>query len=205
MKNKILILNYLTMFIFGTFQFHAQAGNTMVILQENQGKVGLLNLPKDTPSNVITAISAVMDAFAENFEDIKSKIQGSGKYSKIVALTDVNCTRAKLLQTLISETDAGNTVDLYFFGHGNSSLIELHGREDLRGGTTNSLRTLLTDARTMKRDNTFGFRLRLVYSCACVGEGLNDDWLAIGAKVSVGSLCDNWMAEPMITLFLNKY
>src|SRR2546430_12680441 len=160
MKNKILILNYVTMFIFGTFQFHAQAGNTMVILQENQGKVGLLNLPKDTPSNVITAISAVMDAFAENFEDIKSKIQGSGKYSKIIALTDVNCTRAKLLQTLISETDAGNTVDLHFFGHGNSSLIELH-REDLLGGTggiNNYLRTFLTDAKRIQQQNTFCFR-----------------------------------------------
>lgn len=50
-----------------------------------------------------------------------------------------------------------------------------------------------------------GLNLRLVYMCNCFGSTVNDDWLAAGAKVSVGSRGNDWMPEPMTTFFLHNW
>jgi hypothetical protein len=44
-----------------------------------------------------------------------------------------------------------------------------------------------------------------VNMCNCVASTLNDDWLAIGARVSVGALRNNYMPEPSITSFWNDF
>jgi hypothetical protein len=137
---------------------------------------------------------------AESFESVKSNVTGSGLYTKIVDLSDDKCTRQNLLNTLIDETKDGNTIDLYIFGHGSPTSISLHG-ETLFGSKITSL---LADARATQ-GSTFTFKLRLVYSCTCDGGQLNDEWMAAGAKVAVGSKCLNWMAEPMITSFMNSF
>jgi hypothetical protein len=51
----------------------------------------------------------------------------------------VNCTKAKLLSTLIAETLKGNQIDLFCFGHGNPNVIVLHD-ENITGGATGTIR-----------------------------------------------------------------
>lgn len=184
-----------------TIQKSFQSKKTLLILQENTGKLDVL--PENTPAEFKKFFAVAVDRIAETFEDIKSDLQGAGRYDKIIHLTDVNCTKAKLLATLISETVSGNEIDIFAFGHGSPESLVLNN-ETLTGGTTGTIRKLLTDARA-QRGPKFSFNLRLVYMCHCYGGTTNDDWLAIGAKTSVGSKCLNFMAEPMITLFTHKF
>jgi hypothetical protein len=173
----------------------------LIVLQENTGKLDVL--PENTPKAFRSLFSTAVDRIAETFEDIKSDLQGSTRYRKVIFLTDINCTKAKLLTNLIQETDNGNEIDLFCFGHGTTEQLVLHN-EILTGGASGTIRKLLTDARAQK-GSTYNFNLRLVYMCECIGSTVNDDWRAIGARVSVGSKCLNFMAEPMITLFIHKY
>ncbi len=180
----------------------AAADKVMVILQENSGRIDVL--PDDTAPEVRDAVFAAVDTIAETFEDVKSDLQGPTRYKKVIHLTDRNCTRAKLLETLIAETVAGHEIDLYVFGHGGPETLYLHDDAVLTGGVDGNIRSLLTEARARKGAK-FSFNLRLVYMCNCYGSTVNDDWTAIGANTSIGSACINYMAEPMITLFINKF
>ena len=176
--------------------------NTMIILQENGGR--LVYIDEYISGKTQTAIESVIDKTAETFMTVKSALQSLGFYTKVINLTDANCTRAKLLDNLIAETKAGRQVDLYIFGHGGNDLLSLFGNQNLTGGPSGNIRSLLTDARA-REGAKFSFNLRLVYMANCVGGSTNDDWVAAGADASVGSICYNAMPEPMITLFTNKF
>lgn len=180
----------------------AHADRVMIVLQENGGSLIFLegfSIPVQTKST----IEQTIDGMAETFMSFKAKLQGAGKYQRIINLTDAACTRANLLQHLITESKNGNIVDLYIFGHGLTEELSLKN-EKLSGGTGGNIRSLLTDARN-REGKTFQFSLRLVYMVNCFGASVNDDWQAIGADASVGSRCINWMPEPMATLFAQKF
>lgn len=179
------------------------SNKTMIILQENGGK--LVYIDDYISGKTQALIESVIDKTAETFETVKSALQSVGYYTKVINLTDVNCTRAKLLDNLIAETKAGRQVDLFIFGHGGTNRLELFGEQRLTGGTTGNIRSLLTEARAREKNPKFNFNLRLVYMANCVGGSTNDDWVAAGADASVGSICYNAMPEPMITLFMNKF
>jgi hypothetical protein len=136
---------------------------------------------------------------AENFESIKTTLQLNGYYNRIINLTNLNCTRAKLLDTMINETRSGNSFDLLVLGHGNNNQLNLHG-EIMNG---QDIRNLLIDARN--RHTGLNFKLRMVYMCNCISGTLLDDWLNIGAKVALG--CDNlnYMPEPQTTFFFEDF
>ncbi|MFL5742207.1 MAG: RICIN domain-containing protein [Flavisolibacter sp.] len=171
----------------------------LIIFQENTGRLDVL--PENTAPELKKLFAASVDKIAETFEDVKGELQGAVRYEKVIELTDVKCTRANLLKTLIQETVNGSEIDLFCFGHGSPNVLLLHDGETMNG---TSIRSLLTDARAQK-GSSFNFNLRLVYMCECYGSTVNDDWSAIGARASVGSKCVNFMAEPMITLFTHKY
>jgi len=183
----------------------------LVILQENTGKVPL---PEDLPKGLKKAVRAVIDRLVETFEDLKTHLQGSGKYDRIINLTDTKCTRAGLTKALLVETIRGNTIDLIVIGHGSRESILLHGGKHLRGGESGNLRKMLDDVRTKRKYLQIGgakarnlarFNLRMVYSITCFGSTLNDDWRAIGAQVAIGPKKKNYMPEPMLTLFVRKW
>jgi hypothetical protein len=176
---------------------------TMIILQENGGR--LVYIDDYISGKTQTLIESVIDKTAETFESVKSALQSVGYYTKVINLTDANCTRVKLLDNLIAETKAGKQVDLFIFGHGGTDKLSLFGTEKLTGGPTGNIRSLLSEARTKENNPKFNFNLRLVYMANCVGGSTNDDWVAAGADASVGSICYNAMPEPMITLFTNKF
>ena len=174
----------------------------MIVLQENSGEVVFME-NWNLPASVRTGMERATDALAENFMSLKASLQAAGKYNEIINLTDNACTRQNLLTRLVMQARAGNTVDLYIFGHGSDESLSLKTGE-LTGGAAGNIRSLLADARRNEGAN-FNFTLRLVYMVNCFGGTTNDDWLAIGAKTSIGAKCINWMPEPMVTIFTNKF
>lgn len=184
----------------------------LIVLQENQG---ITEFPPSLPTSVQNIITTATDQLAENFEDMKTTFQADGRYDIVHLLTDDLCSRKELLDNLVIETLNGRTIDLVVLGHGGDNSLSMKVKPDLTGGDGN-IRNLLIEAKGKSKykklikhhnftPNSFKFNLRMVYMCNCRASSLNDDWLAIGAKASVGSKNNNYMPEPVITLFLNYW
>jgi hypothetical protein len=192
----------------------SQAANrALILLQENSnGKSYLEGIVDDT-----SGIDRIIDAAVESGETAKFRGLAQGKYQRFVDLSDVNCTRENLLRELIKQSKDGFITDLAILGHGGDNILGLNGSERLIGSpkfsTTDRLgrrdprhiRNLLADARVRENNPNFQFKLRLVHMCNCFGSTLNDDWQAIGAKVSVGARFNNYMPEPMNTFFWEDF
>lgn len=170
----------------------------LILLQENSGRVAFLNSISDV--GLRNLVQTTIDGLAENFESIKTTLQMNGYYDRIINLTNRNCTKAKLLETMIDQTRNGHSFDLLILGHGGSDVLCLHGTETLTG---QEIRNLLTQARAQHRG--LNFKLRMVYMCNCVSGTLLDDWLHIGAKVALGCDQDNYMPEPQTTFFFEDF
>lgn len=171
----------------------------LIVLQENSGRVPL---PENIPEPMRDAVYAVIDGLAETFEDIKTTLQGAGRYDLVELLTDKACRRHRLRDALIAHTRKGRVIDLLILGHGSPEVLQLYGRDRLRGGENGNIRSLLTEAR---RRGVQKLNLRMVYMCNCNASTLNDDWIAIGAQASVGSRHRDFMPEPMTTFFLQNF
>lgn len=170
----------------------------MIVFQENTGQVSFLN--DITDPSLRNLVKACIDGLAENFESIKTSLQMFGHYDRVINLTDFKCTKADLLEQMISETKDGNMFDLLIMGHGSKKKLYLHGTETM---TDKDIENLLPEAR--KLHPGIRFNLRLVYMCNCFAGTLVDSWLKIGAKVALG--CDdiNYMPEPQITYFFDDF
>lgn len=188
---------------------HAQ-NRTLVLLQENSGRTALSDW---MPAAIRATVEGIIDQFVETNEAAKFSALAAAKYQKFVNLSDGSCTRANLLATLVNESVLGNVVDLAVLGHGSNEFLALNSGPDLTGATKSAtgailtpgtIRSLLTDARA-QRGAGFTFSLRAVHMCNCFGSTVNDDWLAIGAKVSVGSLRNNYMPEPTLSWFWDDF
>lgn len=175
---------------------------TLILLQENGGYFKPIADALDGPAE--DAARGIIDGIVEAGETLKFQELARGHYQRFVNLTDENATRAKLLQELIDQTVDGYTVDLAILGHGAKEVLFLHNNELLTGTRTGNIRSLLADARRIKGAK-FQFKLRLVHMCNCYGSTVNDDWLAIGAQTVVGSKYNNYMPEPMTTLFWDDF
>lgn len=191
---------------------------TLILLQENSGRSALTEW---MPSSIRPLAEAVVDRFVETGESAKFAALAQGSYQRFVNLSDLQCTRANLLAQLIGQSRDGYTVDLCVLGHGAINNLSLNNGPDLTGQTTTpiwdrgtgqmvnitvpgTIRSMLTDARSL-HGSSFQFRLRTVYMCNCEASSLNDDWLAIGAKVSVGARRNNYMPEPMLSDFWQQF
>lgn len=188
---------------------HAQ-NRTLVLLQENGGNSVLTDW---MPNTIRGVAEGLVDQFVEGGETAKFAALAAAKYQKFVNLSDAACTRANLLSTLINESVLGNVVDLAVLGHGSDEFLALNNGPDLTGATKSptgailapgTIRSLLTDARA-QRGAGFNFRLRVVHMCNCRASTVNDDWLAIGAKASIGAKRDNYMPEPTLSWFWDDF
>ena len=172
----------------------------IILLQENSG---VTPLDSSIPPPLREQIRAIIDTFAETFEDVKMSLQAAGRYDVIYLLTDNSCTRPELLNALVEETKKGRTIDLVILGHGSPESLHLKKRAHrLTGGAGGKIQSLLPDA---KAKGVYAINLRMVYMCNCYGSTVNDDWLAVGAKVSVGPLAVDWIPEPMTTFFMHNW
>jgi len=171
----------------------------LIVLQENSGRV---ELPDGVPAPLRDAIFAVIDGLAETFEDIKTTLQSANRYDVVYLLTDNLCSRSQLLDALVTETRRNRTIDLIVLGHGSNEKLVMKKKPDLSGGASGNIRSLLTNAQSHGVNK---LNLRMVYMCNCYGSTLNDDWVAIGAKASVGSKINDYMPEPMTTFFIHNW
>lgn len=171
--------------------------STAVCNCEYLGLQGIL-----TSSQCSTVVSLANQA-ANTFTSYKQTLLSTGRYQRLVNLTGNSCKRANLLNELIKQSKDGYVVDLYLFGHGGPEFIELVG-EFLTGGEGGNLRSMLTEARN-REGASFNFKLRLVYMGECFASTLNDDWIAIGAKVSLGAGHLDYMTEPMSYSFVYNF
>ena len=184
------------------------ANRTLILLQENSSGSSYLEGFLSGPAQA--AADAIIDQFVENGESAKFQALAAGRYQRFINLSDTQCTRANLLTRLIQQSKDGFVTDLAILGHGNTDTLSLHN-EVLTGSPsfpttrTDHIRGLLTEARQRENNPNFQFKLRLVHMCNCFGGTLNDDWLAIGAKVSVGAPLMDWMPEPMNTFFWDDF
>lgn len=169
----------------------------LIVLQENSGQIDFLNSIGDTPTRQL--VKGFIDKLAETFESIKTGLQVSGYYDSIINLTDVNCTRAKLLNALGNQAKEGNMVDLLILGHGSPKKLYLHG-EVLK---EKDIESLLSDAQ--KAYPRLQSNLRLVYMCNCYGASLAAAWHKIGAKTVLGCEDVNYMPEPQTTYFFDDF
>lgn len=202
-----------------TVSASSAVNRTLILLQENNDGSSYMTDALD-PGPARDAADAIVDSFIEGGEAAKFQALANGRYQRFVNLSDSACTRANLLAQLIKQSKDGFVTDLAVLGHGGPESLRLNG-ENLTGQTTTpfvnpitgtrstitntgNIRTLLTDARA-REGSTFNFKLRLVHMCNCFGGTTNDDWLAIGAKTSVGAPLMNWMPEPMITFFWDDF
>ncbi|PAW65665.1 MAG: hypothetical protein B9S38_14850 [Verrucomicrobiia bacterium Tous-C4TDCM] len=202
-----------------TVSASSAVNRTLILLQENND--GSSYMTGALPAGPVRdAADAIVDSFIEGGEATKLQALAAGRYQRFVNLSDSACTRANLLAELIRQSKDGFITDLAVLGHGSPESLRLNG-ENLTGQTTTtlvnpitgtrstftntgSIRTLLSDARATQ-GSAFNFKLRLVHMCNCFGGTTNDDWLAIGAKTSVGAPLMNWMPEPMITFFWDDF
>lgn len=199
MRSKILLTGIL---ISLGFIVHSQ-NRTMIAVQSEAVLDGQLGLKEYMTAAQYTTVRGIANAAVNTFTSSKSSFQGTGKYNRIVNLTGSTCKRANLLSELIKQSSDGYIVDLYIFGHGGPEMLMLNG-ESLTGGSGGNIRSLLTDARQQK-GSAFNFKLRVVYMGDCFASSLNDDWLAIGAKSSVGSDHLDYMPEPMAFSFVHNF
>jgi hypothetical protein len=175
------------------------ASKTLIVLQENTGQIPL---DPSMPPVLKQQVTVLVDRLAETFEDVKTKLQAAGRYDAVHLLTDHSCSRKNLLDALVAETRKGRTIDVIVLGHGATEKLILKAEPHLSGGPGGNIRSLLTDAQAQ---GVHALNLRMVYMCNCFGSSLNDDWLAAGAKVSVGSKLLNAMPEPMTTFFIHNW
>lgn len=170
----------------------------LILLQENSGKVPL---PSSVPSELESIIYSIIDSLVENTENVVRSLQGSIHYVSVILLTDADCTRDKLLNELVRQTKKGRIIDLIILGHGGDESLSLHN-ESLSGGTSGSIRRLRSDAVNL---GCSSINLRMVSMCNCVASSVNDDWLYVGADVSIGAKNNNYMPEPMMTFFIHNW
>ena len=170
---------------------------SLIVLQENSGRVPL---PDSLPQTVKNAIYSIVDNIAESFEEFIIRLQAGNAYDTIHLLTDNKCSRKQLLEKLLYETRRNRKIDLVVLGHGSAERLLMKKGPDLTGGRDGTIRDMLKSI--PKRYKFKKFNLRMVYMCNCYGSTLNDDWIAIGAKASVGSKMNDYMPEPMTTFFL---
>jgi hypothetical protein len=171
----------------------------LIVLQENTGDVPL---DPSVPNELRPLIKTVVDGLAETFEDVKTTLQAAGRYDIVHLLTDNSCSRARLLDCLVLETKNGRAIDLIVLGHGRPEELILKTGPNLTGGPSSNIRTLKADAR---KKGVRTLNLRMVYMCNCFASTVNDDWLAIGANVSIGSKQLDMMPEPMTTFFVHNW
>lgn len=183
---------------------------TFVLMQESVSTSYMTEWMSPTQRAIAEAL---IDPIAVTQLASHMTLMTAGRYQRFVNLSGAACTRSTLLSTLIDETARGNVVDLAILGRGSNETLAMNAGPALTGATRTSLgtislagsiRSMLTDARA-QRGAGFNFNLRLVYMNNSFSMTLNDDWLAIGAKTSIGVRRNNYMPEPTLRTFWSRF
>ncbi|HEX7314015.1 MAG TPA: lysozyme [Pyrinomonadaceae bacterium] len=190
----------------------AATDRALVILIENGG------VDLGIPALVDKVLSALPDWVAEKYRQdlidyVKEKIKsftdnlaetvelaankyGAAKpdfYGDVIVLRDSTASYAALKNTLLDLSRREKIIDIFILTHGGSDRICVTG--DIRGH-------MIKD---MKSELGRPLSIRSVYMMNCVGSSLNQAWIDAGARVSSGSIRNNYLPEPTMHFFWTNW
>lgn len=194
--------------------FSAQ-NRALVILIENGGiDLGIPTLVDKLLSSV-PGSDLIPDTFKRNLvDDIREKLNSftdkllesaelsANRYTSakpelfgdVVILRDGTSSYADLRDKLLALSHEGKIVDLFILTHGRDDFISVPG-----GINSQKIRD-------MKAENGGKpLSIRSVYMMNCVGSSLNQAWIDAGAKVSSGSIRNNYLPEPTMFFFWKNW
>jgi GH24 family phage-related lysozyme (muramidase) len=144
-------------------------------------------------------IRSATDSLLENAELVISRYSSASPdpYGTVQILRNGSALYGSLKDTLIQLTEAQKVIDLFVLTHGSADSIALEGSERINGHKIREIKTVFNGGRPI--------RLRSVYMMNCVGSSLNQAWIDIGAKVSAGSIRNNYIPEPTMYYFFTNW
>jgi len=114
-------------------------------------------------------------------------------FKEVAILRDSTASYQNLKDKLISLSKAGKIIDILILTHGNTDYISVPG--DINGNKI----------RQMKQEYGKPLSIRSVYMMNCKGASLNQAWLDAGAKVSAGTVKNNYLPEPTTFFFWDAW
>ena len=135
------------------------------------------------------------DNLLENIELAANRYTSSkpGLFNDVVILRNPTATYDELKNTLIRLSREKKIIDLFILTHGREDTIAANG--DING----------QKIKDIKAQNGAPLTIRSVYMINCVGSSLNAAWLDAGAKVSAGTLKNNYLPEPTMFFFWSNW
>jgi hypothetical protein len=114
-------------------------------------------------------------------------------FGNVTVLRNGTATYQELRDRLVDLSKQGKVVDVMILTHGSDNEIAVGG-----GITGQQIRQMRA---------TYGkpLSIRSVYMMNCVGASLNSAWLDAGAKVSCGSIRNNYLPEPTTFFFFQNW
>jgi hypothetical protein len=156
-------------------------------------------LPESARQKVIVFIRDTIQKFTDNL--LESAELALNRYSAaspehygiVTVLRNGTASYDDLKNKLFSLSREGKLIDLFILTHGSANEIAVNG-----GITGEKIRQLRAE---------FGkpLSIRSVYMMNCVGSSLNQAWLDAGAKVSSGSIRNNYLPEPTTFFFWQNW
>src|SRR4051794_8746497 len=166
-----------------------------------EGNPGSSAIPDSFRASLVKAIEDKIkeftDTLLETAELAVNAYQSAkpGLYGDVVVLRNGDATLTELKTQLQALTRQQKIVDVYVLTHGGSDRICAHGDTVITGN----------DIRSIKTDLGRPLSIRSVYMMNCVGSTLNQAWLDAGAKCSSGSIRNNYLPEPAMHFFWEKW
>ena len=192
----------------------AAADRALVILIENTGVdlgipdlvdklltsvPGASLLPDATRQQLVEfirdKIKSLTDSLLETAELSINRYAGSKPefFGDVIVLRDGTASYTDLKQTLLAQSRQGKIIDVLILTHGGQDSIAVEG--GITGQKIKDLRAELGSPLT----------IRAVYMMNCIGSSLNQAWLDAGARVSAGSIRNNYLPEPTTFFFWQNW
>jgi Papain-like cysteine protease AvrRpt2/Phage lysozyme len=156
-------------------------------------------LPRSVRDGIVSALRHKLEQLTDNLlesAELTLNRYGSAKpdpYGDVVVLRDGTATYVDLKRTLIAQAGANKIIDLVILTHGGPDSISV-----VDGIDGAKLRAMKTEAGR-------ALTIRAVYMMNCVGSSLNQAWIDAGAKVSAGTLKNNYLPEPTAHFFWTNW
>lgn len=163
----------------------------LVVLLENVGHIAGVALPQWTMNAI--------DFVTEEYAKLRLKQLGAYRhYDRVIVLEDERATAEAWVDALV-ETSQAYCVDQLLLVHGQPhSLVGYRGKTHIGAAVFDSL---LRDY----AQNPALLDLRMVYGLNCYGASLAPIWLQLGASAVNGAVGVNWLPEPSLSLFLQRW
>lgn len=156
-------------------------------------------VPDSVKQQLISTIREKIRSFTDNLIETaeltlnRYNAAAPGLFGSVVVLRDGTASYNELKSTLTRLTRENKIIDLMILTHGSTDYISVAGAIDG------------DKIRAIKAEAGRPLSIRSVYMMNCVGSSLNQAWIDAGAKVSSGSLRNNYLPEPTTYFFWTNW